>query len=257
MADRRVALITGAGRGIGRAIALRLAEDGLDVAVNDIDMASARRVAGEIKALGRRSMALPADVSNRQEVFDIVGQTVADFDRLDVMVNNAGVVQMQRLTDVKTADLERIFAINAFGVFYGIQAAAQQMIKQGYGKIINAASVGGHQGFAYQAPYVATKFAVVGLTQSAAKELAPQGITVNAYCPGVVATDMMQLIADELSVMLGVSKQEAVESFSKLVALGRLEKPEDVAGLVSYLASVNSDYMTGQSINIDGGMHFV
>jgi meso-butanediol dehydrogenase/(S,S)-butanediol dehydrogenase/diacetyl reductase len=253
--EGKVAIVTGAGRGIGRAIALRLAADGADIAVNDVRAGSAEAVAKEVEALGRRAVALPADVSDRDAVFGLVEQTVDALGRLDVMVSNAGIAQVKPLTEVTPDELETLFRVNVFGVIYCLQAATAQMRAQGTGgKIINAASIAGHSGFDYLGAYSATKFGVVGLTQAAAKELAPHGITVNSYCPGIVGTDMWDLIDDKLGGHLGLGKGQALEKYAAGIPLGRVQTPEDVAAFVSYLAGPDSDYMTGQSVMIDGGL---
>jgi meso-butanediol dehydrogenase/(S,S)-butanediol dehydrogenase/diacetyl reductase len=252
----KVALVTGAGRGIGRAIAIRLAKDGFAVCVNDINSEAANEVAREIEQLGQHSFPVIADVSDRDAVFNMVDEIVNKFDRLDVLVSNAGIAQVKLISELSPEDLERIFRVNVFGMIYCLQAAAKQMEKQGGGKIINAASIAGHQGFRLLGHYSATKFAVVGITQSAAQELASKGITVNAYCPGIVDTDMWELIDEQMGPYLGLDKGESLKKFSELITLGRVQKPEDVANFVSYLASADSDYMTGQSINIDGGVLF-
>lgn len=252
-----VALVTGAGRGIGRAIALRLARDGHAVAVNDVDKAGAESVAGEITATGGRALAVPADVSDRDAVVAMVARTVDELGGLDVMVNNAGIAQVKLLLEVTPADLERMFAVNVNGVVYGIQAAAEHMKERGGGKIVNAASIAGHAGFDFLGHYSASKFAVRALTQAAAKELAPHGITVNAYCPGIVGTDMWDLIDEKLGPYLGNARGETIQQYTNLIALKRVQTPEEVAGFVSYLAGPDSDYMTGQSVVIDGGIVMV
>ena len=253
--EGKVAVVTGAGRGIGRAIALRLAADGADVAVNDILEDDAKKVAAEIEALGRRTVAVPADVSDRDAVFDMVATVARTLGRLDIMVSNAGIAQVKRLVDAEPADLEAIFRVNVFGVVYCLQAAVAQMETQGGGgKIINAASIAGLSGFDLLGPYSATKFAVVGLTQAAAKELAPSGITVNSYCPGIVDTPMWTLIDKGLGSYLGTQTGEAFKQYSATIPLGRPQTADDVAGLVSYLAGPDSNYMTGQSVIIDGGL---
>jgi meso-butanediol dehydrogenase/(S,S)-butanediol dehydrogenase/diacetyl reductase len=252
--DGKSVLVTGAGRGIGRAIALRLAGDGADVAVNDLDPATAQSVADEIAALGRKSVSVPGDVSDRDTVFGIVGDVRRSHGSVDVVVNNAGIAQVKPLVEVEPAELETLFRVNVFAVVYGIQAAAAPMREQGHGKIINAASIAGHSGFDFLGAYSATKFGVVGLTQAAAKELAKYGITVNAYCPGIVGTEMWDLIDERLGGYLGTGKGEAMERYAAGIPLGRVQTPEDVAAFVSYLAGPDSDYMTGQSVLIDGGI---
>jgi meso-butanediol dehydrogenase/(S,S)-butanediol dehydrogenase/diacetyl reductase len=253
--EGKVAVVTGAGRGIGRAVAMRLAADGADVAVNDIRADEARKVAAEIGALGRRTVAVPADVTDRAAVFDMVAAVAGTLGRLDIMVANAGIAQVKPLVEVEPADLEALFRVNVFGVVYCVQAAVAQMKAQGGGgKIINAASIAGLSGFDLLGPYSATKFAVVGLTQAAAKELAPHGITVNSYCPGIVDTDMWEQIDAELGPYIGTEKGGAFKQYAATIPLGRPQTPDDVAALVSYLASPGSDYMTGQSVVIDGGL---
>lgn len=246
-------LVTGAGRGIGRAIALRLAHDGADVAVNDVNGDSAEAVAAEVGAAGATGVALPGDVTDRATVFGLVEQAAKAFGRLDVLVNNAGIVQVKPIVDVLPDELEQIFSVNLFATLYGIQAAAAHMRGRG-GKIINAASIAGHSGFDYLGPYSATKFGVVGLTQAAAKELAPERITVNAYCPGIVGTDMWELIDEQLGGYLHNERGATREQYATTAALGRVQRPEEVASLVSYLAGPDSDFMTGQSVVIDGGI---
>jgi meso-butanediol dehydrogenase / (S,S)-butanediol dehydrogenase / diacetyl reductase len=248
-------VVTGAGRGIGQGIALRLARDGHAIAVNDVNKAGAEAVAAEITEAGGRAIAVPADVTDRDAVFAMVDRVAAELGSVDVMVANAGIAQVKTLLEVTPEDLATIFGVNVFGVVYCLQAAAEKMIEQGGGgKIINAASIAAHSGFDYLGHYCATKFAVRALTQSAAKELARHGITVNAYCPGIVGTDMWDLIDEKLGAYLGTAKGEAIAQYSQLIALGRVQTPDDVAGFVSYLAGPDSDYMTGQSVMIDGGI---
>lgn len=252
----KVVLITGAGRGIGRGIALRLAADGADVVINDVNMENANKVAKEIQALGRKSLAVVADVTNSSQVNAMFDKVLAEFRKLDVMINNAGIAHVKAVVEMAEEDWDRVMTVNTKGMFLCAQAAAKQMIKQKGGKIINCASIAGHMGFGLLAHYTASKYAVVGFTQALAKELGSFGITVNAYCPGIVGTDMWELVDEELGKYLGLAKGETVKKFCNdmIVLGGRIETPEDVACLVSYLASSDADYMTGQSINICGGI---
>lgn len=253
--SNRVAVVTGAGRGIGRAIALRLAEDGFAVAINDVNGRAAREVADEAAAKGVPARSVPADVTDRDDVFGMVAKVVEELGSVEVFVNNAGIAQVKTLLEVTPEDLRQLFGVNVFGVLYGLQAAAEQMRAQGTGgKIINAASIAGHSGFDYLGAYSATKFGVVGLTQAAAKELAQYKITVNSYCPGIVGTDMWELIDEKLGGYLGLEKGKSLEQYAAGIPLGRVQTPEDVASFVSYLASPDADYMTGQSVMIDGGV---
>ncbi len=255
----RVAIVTGAARGIGRAIARRLATDGLDVAVCDLESMANQlnNVAEEIRQTGRHSVSIFADVSNSSDVDRMVHRVVDELGHLDVIVANAGIAQILTLLEITSEDWDRVMAVNARGVFLCYQAAAKQMISQGTGgKIIGACSIAGHKAFPLLGHYSVSKFAVRGLTQVAAQEWAKYGITVNAYCPGIVDTAMWELIDEKFAEYEGLQKGEAIKKYSQLISLGRVEQPEDVAAFVSYLASKDSDYMTGQSIMIDGGIMF-
>jgi meso-butanediol dehydrogenase/(S,S)-butanediol dehydrogenase/diacetyl reductase len=251
----RVALITGAGRGIGRGIALRLARDGADVALVDLSPDGIGAVADEIAGTGSKATTFVADVSDRQQVFAAVDHAATALGGFDVIVNNAGIAQVGPIADATPDDITKIWSINVNGVLWGIQAAAAKFRELGHrGKIINASSIAGHDGFAMLGVYSATKFAVRGLTQAAAKELATEGITVNAYCPGIVGTDMWTEIDKRFAELTGAAEGETFEKFAGGIALGRPETPDDVAGFVAYLAGPDSDYMTGQAGVIDGGL---
>jgi len=251
----KVALVTGAGQGIGRAIALRLAQDGAAVAIVDLKEDKMNAVADEVRAAGRKATTFKADVSKRQDVLAAVDHAERELGGFDVMVNNAGIAQVKPLSEVEPQDLDAIFRINVHGVIWGIQAAAGKFRQRKQkGKIISASSIAGHEGYPLLGVYSATKFAVRALTQAAAKELASDGITVNAYCPGVVGTDMWVEIDKRMAALTGAKIGESYEKFVGGIALGRAETPEDVAGFVSYLAGPDSDYMTGQAPMIDGGL---
>ena len=253
--SNKVAVVTGSGQGIGRAIALRLAKDGFNVALVDIKSDKITAVAKEIAAIGRQATTITADVSQRDEVYAAIDKAEKDLGGFDVMVNNAGIAQVNALADVTQEEVEKIFRINVQGALWGIQAAAKKFIARGQkGKIISASSIAGHEGYAMLGIYSATKFAVRALTQAAAKEYASKGITVNAYCPGVVGTDMWVEIDKRFSETTGAQLGETYKKFVGGIALGRAETPEDVANLVSFLSSPDSDYITGQAILTDGGM---
>lgn len=253
----KVVLVTGAGQGIGRGIALRLARDGADIALVDLNDEKIKLVAEEVKALGRRAITITADISVREEVFAAVNETEKQLGGFDVIVNNAGISQTKNLLSVTQQEVEKIFQINVQGTLWGIQAAASKFKERKQkGKIINASSIAGHEGFALLGIYSATKFSVRALTQAAAKELAAFGITVNAYCPGVVGTDMWVEIDKRMSEETGAPLGATYDKYVSGIALGRAETPDDVAAFVSYLAGPDSDYMTGQAPLIDGGLVF-
>lgn len=251
----KVALVTGAGQGIGRAIALRLANDGADIGIADLNVKKAEAVAEEVRAAGRKAISLKADVSSRDEVYAAINQVEQELGGFDVLVNNAGIVNVQPLSEVTPEEVDRIFKINVLGVLWGIQAAAKKFKdRKVKGKIISASSIAGHEGYAMLGVYSATKFAVRALTQAAAKELASDGITVNAYCPGVVGTDMWVEIDRRFAELTGAEVGVTYKKYVEGIALGRAETPEDVAAFVSFLAGPDSDYMTGQAPLIDGGL---
>lgn len=251
----KVALITGAGQGIGRGIALRLANEGADIAIVDINDETTQAVADEVRALGRNATTFKADVSNRDEVYAAIDHAEKELGGFDIMVNNAGVASIQPIAEITLEEIEKTFKVNVHGVLWGIQAAAAKFKERGHkGKIISAASIAGHEGFPLLGVYSATKFAVRALTQAAAKEFASDGITVNAYCPGVVGTDMWEEIDRRMAEITDAGIGESYEKFVGGIALGRAQTPEDVAAFVSYLAGPDSDYMTGQAPLIDGGL---
>ncbi len=253
--EGKVALITGAGQGIGRAIALRLANEGANIAIVDLNEDKMMAVADEVSQIGRKATIFRTDVTNRDEVYQAVDHTEQKLGGFDIMINNAGIVQVKPLAEATPEEMDKIFKVNVEGVLWGIQAAAKKFKERKQkGKIINACSIAGHQGFPMLGVYSATKFAVRGLTQAAAQEFASDGITVNAYCPGIVGTDMWVEIDRRFSELTGAKIGETYKKYVEGIALGRAETPEDVAAFVSYLAGPDSDYMTGQAPMIDGGM---
>jgi meso-butanediol dehydrogenase/(S,S)-butanediol dehydrogenase/diacetyl reductase len=245
-------MITGAARGIGRAIAARLAADGLAISVADLPGAELERTAGELTAL-----AVPLDVTDAAAVDAAVAAHVAGLGGLDVMVANAGIAITAPLLETTVADLQRMLDVNVKGVFNCYRAAARQMISQGRGgRLIGAASVASHRGGKWQSAYSASKFAVRGMSQSVAQELAEHGITVNVYSPGVVQTPMWESIDEAMTRRRGTPPGSELAGMVAGIPLGRLETPDDVAGVVSFLASPDAGYLTGQSIVVDGGMWF-
>jgi meso-butanediol dehydrogenase/(S,S)-butanediol dehydrogenase/diacetyl reductase len=252
----KVCVVTGAGGGIGGGICARLAAEGGRVCVADIDDEAAAEVAAEIANGGGSARTAHCDVSNRDSVRETIAGAVEEFGRLDVMFNNAGVSQIKPLIDLREDEWTRVMDVNGLGVLIGMQEAARQMIAQGDGgKIVNTASIAGKEGYPMLAHYCASKFAVVALTQAGARAWAENSITVNAFSPGVVDTQLWEQLDREF-LELGATERpgEAMESFRENIILGRVSSPEDVAGLAAFLASPDSDYMTGQTVQVDGGM---
>jgi meso-butanediol dehydrogenase/(S,S)-butanediol dehydrogenase/diacetyl reductase len=251
----KVALVTGAGQGIGRAIALRLASDGAEVAIVDVTEGKMKAVADEVRGIGRKATIFKADVSKRDDVYAAIEHAEKELGGFDVMINNAGIAQVQPLSDVTPEEVEKILKVNVEGVLWGIQAAAKKFKERKQkGKIISASSIAGHDGFEMLGVYSASKFAVRALTQAAAKEFAHDGITVNAYCPGIVGTDMWVEIDKRFAEITGAAVGTTYKKYVEGIALGRAQTPEDVAAFVSFLAGPDSDYMTGQAPVIDGGI---
>jgi meso-butanediol dehydrogenase / (S,S)-butanediol dehydrogenase / diacetyl reductase len=252
----KTCIVTGAGRGMGKAIGLRLAIDGANVVFADINQAEAESAAAEAKKSGLKALGARVDVADRTQIQQLVARAVSEFGRLDMIFNNAGINHIQPFMETSEENWERIMRVNALGVLMCTQEAAKQMIAQGNGgKIVNTASIAGRQGYANIAPYCASKFAVISLTQSAARELAKHKITVNAFAPGVVDTPLWEQI-DREHIEIGETSKpgEAMRNFAAGILLGRVAKPDDITGLAHFLASPASDYITGQTVIVDGGM---
>ncbi len=241
---KRAALVTGSNRGIGRAVAERLARDGFDVCVNcssEASLPSAQELADQLeREYGVRAVAVAANVADPAAASALVDAAMEAFGRLDVLVNNAGITRDGLLARMKDEDFDAVLDVNLKGTFNCCRAAAQRMMKQRYGRIVNMSSVAGNAG---QANYAASKAGVIGLTKAVAKELAGRNITANAVAPGFIETDMTDALSD---------KQRA--AITERIASKRLGAPEDVAALVSFLASEEAGYVTGQVVCVDGGM---
>jgi NAD(P)-dependent dehydrogenase (short-subunit alcohol dehydrogenase family) len=250
----RVAIVTGAGRGIGRATALELARMGADITIAELDRVTADRTASEVKGLGRRALVVLTDVTSRAALATMVERTLSELGRLDILVNNAGIYRAAATLDVTEEHWNAVLDINAKAVFFASQAALPPMIKQKRGVIVNLASMAGKIGSKTNLPYNASKAAVVSLTKSLALAHAGDGIRVNCVCPGFVETDMWDKVAREQGVLLGLSAEEFTRQRAASVPLGRMEKPEDVASVIGFLASDRSGYMTGQALNVTGGL---
>ncbi len=243
----KVAIVTGARRGIGRGIALKLAEAGADVIVSDINLEDCRKVIEEIEALGRKGLAIKCDVTQKAEVEEMVRKTVEKFGKVDILVNNAGIAGTKPFLEMTEEDWDKVLDINLKGQFLCAQAAAKEMVKQKSGRIINLASIAAGQvgvGFAQSAHYCASKGGVAAMTEAMAAEFAPLGVNVNALGPGIIETAMTEdFLADKKMRQWLLSR----------IPKGRFGKPEDVAAVAVFLASDEADYVTGATLFVDGG----
>jgi NAD(P)-dependent dehydrogenase (short-subunit alcohol dehydrogenase family) len=256
LADR-VAIVTGAGHGIGRATALAFARAGAQVAAADVDAGAAKSTADAAAALGARSLALDTDVGDLAAIDRMVGQVLAAFGQIDVLVNNAGVTRRAYIMDLTEQDWDRIMRVNAKGVFFCLQRVAREMIPRRQGSIINVASIAG-KGYAgtSNAIYAASKGSVISLTRTAAQQLARHDINVNAICPGVTVTALSEANVAVRARDEGLSVEEMKRRRNAVIPLGRANEPEDVAALAVFLASPAARNITGQSLNVDGGLVF-
>lgn len=248
------AIITGAGRGIGKATALRFAREGADVLVPDLDLATSQQTAGEIQALGRKGVPMQMDATRPTDIQRMLETALREFGKIDILVNNAGITQVRDPMQLTEADWDRTLNLNLKAVFFCSQAVAREMIKRRSGVILNAASISGRSGKPMLVDYCAAKFGVIGITQGLALALAKHGIRVNAVAPGIVDTDMWVSIDREWSALEGKPTGEMKRSRVAAIPLGRIETPEDVANLYTFLASDEAGYITGQTYNVCGGL---
>ena len=243
--EGRVALVTGGSRGIGRAVCVRLAHDGADVAINYANNAeAANEVAEEVRKLGRRAEVYQADVADEAAVNAMCEQAIADFGQIDILINNAGITRDALLLRMKDEDWDAVLTVNLKGAFLCSRSVAKVMSKQRYGRIINIASVVGQMGNAGQANYCASKAGLIGLTKSNARELAKRNVTVNAVAPGFIATAMTEALPEKVR-----------EELAAQIPLERLGSADDIANAVIFLAQEESGYITGQVIGVNGGMY--
>ena len=270
VADRlkgKVAIVTGSGQGIGKGIALRLANEGAHVVIAEYKAENAHAVANEISKMGPRALAYPVDIGDTDQINQMVKDVVREFGKLDILVNNAGVLETLPLFDLTPEKWDWLQRVNQRGVFFCLRAAALQMVAQipedvkaagkadrSYGKIVNLSSVAGRKGRPYAAHYSAAKWAVISITQSAAGYLAPYNINVNAICPGVVPTPMWDDIDKTQAQRFGLQQGEWIQNTVDKVPLKRAAKPDDIGAAVAFLCSEDADYITGQALNVDGGM---
>jgi 2-hydroxycyclohexanecarboxyl-CoA dehydrogenase len=248
----KTALVTGGGRGIGRAIALGLAQEGAQVAVLDILADNAAAVAREIEATGVKALALPADLTKRAQVDRAVADTLAQFGQIDILVNNAGWDRMELFLDSEEETWDKIIAINFKGILYVCKAALPSMVARGQGKVISIASDAGRAGSTGEAVYAGTKGAIIAFSKTLAREMARHKITVNVVCPGLTETPLLQSIREQSS-----KTEKVIEAVTRAIPLGRVGQPEDIAGAVVYLASPAADFVTGQTLSVSGGLTMV
>lgn len=242
--EGKVSLVTGAAQGIGRAIALRLAEAGADVVVADVDQDGARATVEALEKLGRRASPVRVNVADWDAVKQMTDQVVRDWGRIDILVNNAGITRDGLLLRMKEEDWTAVLQVNLNGTFHCTKAALQSMTKQRYGRIVNIASVVGVMGNSGQANYAASKAAVLGFTRTVAREYASRNVTINAVAPGFIETAMTLRLSEEVK-----------NALQKDIPLGRLGQPADVAAAVGFLVSDEASYMTGQVLHVNGGMY--
>jgi NAD(P)-dependent dehydrogenase (short-subunit alcohol dehydrogenase family) len=255
--ENKVAVVTGAAKGMGRAIALGYAQEGAAVVLADIDEPGARQVAAEIDEADGKSLVVNYDVADIDAAPSLVAQTVSEFGALDILVNNAGIGLIKKIWEYTSEEWDRLFAVNVKGLFFLSSEASKQMIEQKSGKMVNLASVSGRDVDPMAACYCATKASVISITQSFAKALAPYGITVNGMAPGIVDTPYWKQVDLQYGAILGKKPGEFWDEISKLPLLGRPSVPTDVVALAIFLAGPGSDYITGQTIGIDGGIIMV
>lgn len=252
----KVALVTGAGRGMGRATALALANEGAEVAVTDILAEAVEETASDARAAGGASVAIAADIGEGGDIDRVIAETVAALGRVDILVNNAGVTRYRDIMDITEADWDRIHRVNARGAFFVMQRTARQMIEQGSGgRIVNIASIAGkgYRGTS-NAAYAASKGAVIAMTLIAAQQLARYDINVNAICPGATVTAMSVGTMEQRAAELGVTTAELQAQRAAQIPIGRANEPEDIAAMAAFLAGAGARNITGQTINVDGGL---
>ncbi len=250
----QIAIVTGAGRGIGRATALELARLGADIVIAELDAGGADKTAALVRDLGRRATVARTDVTKRADLTAMVERARADFGRIDILINNAGIYRAAATLDVTEEHWDAIMTINAKAVFFATQAVLPMMLAQKSGSIVSLASMAGKIGSRTNLPYNASKAAVISMTKSLALAHAADGIRVNCVCPGFVETDMWTMVARDQSALLGLTPEEFTRRRQESVPLGRMERPEDVAAVIGFLASPRAAYMTGQALSVDGGL---
>ncbi len=251
----KIAIVTGAGTGMGKAIALRYAREGAHVVAAEIDAASGQQTAAEVSAHDRRGLFVRTDMGKVADINALVAKAVETFDQIDILVNNAGVTKSLGFFDVTEADWDWIHSVNAKGVFFCMQAVAREMMKRNQGKIINTASIAG-KGFrgTSNISYAGSKGAVIAMTRIGASQLAKYNINVNAICPGATRTSMYERIMKQITEREGITEEQAVARMDVSIPLRRSNTPDDIANMAAFLASDEARNITGQSFNVDGGL---
>jgi acetoin reductase-like protein len=252
--EGKVAIVTGGAKGIGRGIVEALAAHGASVVIADLDLEEATATAEAVSAGGSGARAQRLDVTSWDDNKRLVSEVLAEQGQIDILVNNAGVSKSIPFVDIDEAEWDRVFDVNVKGVYLATRAVLPHMIERRYGKIVNLSSMVGKEAIPLFVHYSASKFAVMGMTQGVAKEVAEHGINVNAVCPGVVRTPLWEPLLDQLSANKGISRDEAFKEFIAGIPLGRPQEPEDIGEVVAFLASEKARNMTGQGINVTGGM---
>jgi len=252
--ENKICLVTGGSSGIGESIATRLAKEGSDIIIADKNIEMGKKVCKNINSSGRNSIIERVDVTKEDDIERIIRKIIKDYGRLDIAINNAGVSSMNKVVDLTESDWDFNMDINAKGIFLCCKHEARLMIIQGFGKIINTASMAGKRGIPFLAHYCASKYAVIGFTKALAYELAPYKINVNCVCRGLVKTNMQERELIWEAKLKGVKIEKIKQDYLDMTPLGRMERPEDVAKLVLFLASSDSDFITGQAINVTVGI---
>ncbi len=251
----RRSFVTGGGRGIGRGICLALAKAGSDVVVSDIVLENAERVRDEVRDLGRDALSIRIDVADRDSIERAVEHALNEFNGIDILVNNAGVIKQAPVHELTEEDWDLVVGVNAKGIFLCSKAVIPHMMERGSGRIVNISSISGKNGYPGQGVYGTSKFAAIGLTQVLARELAKYNITVNAICPGIIYTHMWEYLSSLRAEEMGLTPDEVFKKITtERIPLGRPQSPEDIGNLVVFLASDEAKNITGQSINVDGGL---
>lgn len=249
----KVAIVTGAGRGIGKGIAIRLAKEGCNVALCDIDINGVKETAKEIEKIGRKTLAIKTDVTKKNEVDGFVDKVYKKFNSIDILINNAGITLPAFITDLTEEDWDKTFNINLKSMFFTCKTVSPIMMKQRSGKIINMSSKSGKKGGLWLTAYCASKFGIIGFTQSLALDLAPFGINVNAVCPGIIFTPQWEYLTKKYAQKLKMPEKKVRDYYVGKIPLGRDGTSDDVANIIIFLCSNSANYMTGQAINVTGG----